>query len=106
MDEESFLSLMFTIIVELLLSSCNAPKTKSESEEKEEEEKHGAQNTNALASFLPPPLPRGVLLLAALSIARRNMCVFSLSSLSVSVWFFQNRGGRQNQLSLGFNTKP
>ena len=124
MDGGSFLSLMFTIELLLLLlllllslSSRAAPKTKSEEseeeekrEEEEEEEEHGAQNNNApssmmFASLLPLPLPR-VLLLAALSIARRNICVFSLflfSRVCFLLWFFQNtRGKAKQKLSLGF----
>jgi hypothetical protein len=111
-DGGSFLSLMFTIELLVLLLSRTAPKTKSEEseeeekrEEEEEEEEHGAQNNNApsmmFASLLPLPLPR-VLLLAALSIARRNMCFLFLSFFASVVVFPKHK----SQLSLGFYTKP
>ena len=118
MDGGSFLSLMFTIELLVLLLSRTAPKTKSEEseeeekreEEEEEEEEHGAQNNNApsmmFASLLPLPLPR-VLSLAALSIARRNICVFSFFLFSrLFVVVFPKHGGRQSQLSLGFCKNP
>jgi len=105
-DGESFLSLMFNIELLLsLLSLCAAPKTKSEEseeekreEEEEEEEEHGAQNNNAPSMFAsllpPPPLPARALLLAALSIARRNMMFLSLPFYeSFSVWFSKTPEG-------------
>ena len=112
MDGESFLSLMFNI--ELLLSLCAAPKTKSEEseeekreeEEEEEEEQHGAQNNNAPSMFAsllpPPPLPARALLLAALSIARRNMFLSLSFYESSSCVVFQNAGRHHTKSSLGF----
>jgi len=113
-DGESFLSLMFNIELLLsLLSLCAAPKTKSEEseeekreEEEEEEEEHGAQNNNAPSMFAsllpPPPLPARALLLAALSIARRNMFLSLSFYESSSCVVFQNAGRHHTKSSLGF----